>query len=256
MKLNTIGKAVEIIHTIQRAQRPLSIKEIAEAMGFNKSSLHHHVKTLTTLKFLQRDGETRKYDIGLGLVQAGQSYLRRIDVKERARCYLEELSRSVRESVHMVVLDGARATYVDRVDGEDRAHSLRCACLLGVQVDVHSTAAGKVLLAHLDRSALERIVDELLLRRVTEHTITDKGALLRDLSLVKSRGYALNVEEHVLGVHAVAVPVFNHHERCVASISVSCAVRAVPQKRLETEVLHKLHAAGRKISAAMGYTPQ
>ncbi len=75
LKLNTIGKAVEIVQTMQRAKRPLSIKEIAEAMGFNKSSLYHHVKTLTTLKFLQKDADTRKYDIGLGLVEVGLSYL-------------------------------------------------------------------------------------------------------------------------------------------------------------------------------------
>ncbi|MCG8479584.1 MAG: IclR family transcriptional regulator [Spirochaetales bacterium] len=256
MKLNTIGKAVGIIQTIQRAKRPLSIKEIAEAMDFNKSSLHHHVKTLTALKFLQRDKETRKYDIGLGLVHAGLSYLRRIDVKERAHSYMEELSRNVRESVHLSVLDGDRMMYVHKVEADCRPRTMRCSCFIGVKTDLHSTAAGKVLLAHLDRTALDHIVADLSMRRVTAHTITDRATLMDDLNVAKRRGYALNLQEHVLGMHAVAVPVRNHYSQCIASISVACPIEAVSQETLETEILYKLQDTGRKVSTAMGYVPK
>ncbi len=122
-----------------------------------------------------------------------------------------------------------------------------------MKTDVHSTAAGNVLLAHLDHASLEHIVTGLSMRRVTEHTITDKEALSRDLRVVKSRGYALNLQEHVVGMHAVAVPILNHDAQCVASISVACATRAVSRTTLETEVLHKLRDAGLKISTVMGY---
>ena len=115
-KLNTIGKAISVLETIQSANRPLSIKEIADAVGLNKSSLHHHIKTLTRFGYLQQDPDTRKYDIGLDLVRVGQAYLQRLDVRKRGHLFLEELSRQLNETVHMLVLDRDQAVYVDKVD--------------------------------------------------------------------------------------------------------------------------------------------
>ena len=116
IKLNTIGKAIAILETIRDAKHPLSIKEIAEAVGLNKSSLHHHIKTMTEFGYLQQDPDSRKYDIGLNLVRVGQAYLQRLDVRERGHLFLEELSRQLNETVHMLVLDNHEAVYVDKVD--------------------------------------------------------------------------------------------------------------------------------------------
>lgn len=256
VKQNTIGKAVGIIETIQRANRPLSIKEIAEALGQNKSSLHHHVKTLTALKYLQKDEETRKYDIGLSLVQAGQSYLQRLDVRERGHFYLEELSRNLSETVHMLVLDGTEAVYVDKVDVNHQPGSLKCSSFIGLRTDVYSTAAGKVLLAHLERGSFENVLGSLTMKPVTEYTIVDRAALIKDLDVVKGREYALDIQEHALGMQCIAVPVLNHHSQCVAAVSVSCSTAVVSLETLENEILHQLRDAGRKISMAMGYLPK
>ena len=251
--MNTIGKAVAVIETIQKANRAMSIKEIADILGYNKSSLHHHIKTLTELGYLQRDEESRRYDIGLNLVRVGQSYLQRLDVRERGHFFLEQLSRQLSETVHLLVLDKNEMVYVDKVDVNHQPGALKCTSFIGHRTDVYSTAAGKVLLCYLERGAKDQILDHITLAPKTEHTITTKAGLLDELERVKNQGYALDLEEHARGLQCIAVPVMNMHSQCIAAVSVSCPTSLISRETLEGEILTQLKVTGRQISVAMGY---
>jgi len=254
-KLNTIGKAISVFETIQSARRALSIKEISDIVGLNKSSLHHHIKTLTEFGYLQQDPETRKYDIGLNLVRVGQAYLQRLDVRERGHLYLEELSKTLNQTVHMLVLDNNEAVYVDKVDVNHQPGALKCSSFVGLRTDVYSTASGKVLLSNLEPSSLDGVLQSINLRTITPHTNTDISVLKQELLLTKERGYGLDLQEHSLGLQCIAVPILNLHSQCVAAISVSCPLTTISTEVLENEVLETLRETGRKISAAMGYIP-
>lgn len=255
VKLNTIGKAIAIFETISRANQPLSIKDIAESVGLNKSSLHHHIKTLTEFGFLQQNEETRKYDIGLNLVRVGQAYLQRLDVRERGHGYLEELSKQLNETVHMLVLDNHEAVYVDKVDVQHQPGALQCASFIGLRTDVYSTAAGKVLLSNLERGSLDQLLATLELTPKTDFTVTDVNAFANELIDVKEQGYAVDLQEHALGLQCISVPVLNLHSQCVAAISVSCPITTISTETLKTDVLEKLRETGRKISGTLGYMP-
>lgn len=255
MKLNTIGKAISIFETIRSANRPLSIKEIADVMDLNKSSLHHHIKTLTGFGYLQQDPDSRKYDIGLNLVRVGQAFLQRLDVRERGHLFLEQLGKQLNETVHMLILDHTEAIYIDKVDVYHQPDALRCSSYIGLRTDVYSTASGKVLLSNLERGSLNAILKNIRLHSITPYTLTDITELEKELVLTKERGYGLDLQEHAQGLQCIAVPVLNLHSQCVAAISVSSPVATISRETLESEVLGKLKETGMKISAAMGYMP-
>jgi len=252
-KLNTVGKAIAIIETISLAARPLSIKEISETMGLNKSSLHHHIKTLTENGYLQQDSETRKYDIGLCLVRVGQSFLQRLNVRESGHRYLSTLSDTVGQTVHMLVLDGAEAVYVDKIDATRGA--LKFSSYIGLRTDLYSTASGKVLLGHQEPAMLAQILPQINMVPITSATNTDMDVLLAELVETKARGFGLDQEEHERGVQCISVPVFNQASQCVAAISVSRPIATASAESLETEVLHHLQATALEISRSLGYTP-
>lgn len=252
-KLNTIGKAISIFEAIRSANHPLSIKEIADTVGQHKSTLHHHIKTLIEFGYLQQDPDSRKYDIGLNLVRVGQAYLQRLDVRERGHLFLEQLSRQLNETVHMLVLDHDEVVYVDKVDVNHQPGALKCSSFIGLRTDVYSTASGKVLLSNLEHGALNAILKNIQLNPITPYTLTNVTELEKELVLTKERGYALDIQEHALGLQCIAVPILNLHSQCVAAISVSCPIVTISREMLESEVLEKLKETGDKISAAMGY---
>ncbi len=254
-KLSTIGKTISILETIVNENRSLSVKEIADILDLNKSSLHHHIKTLTEHGFLQRHAETKKYDIGLNLVRVGQSYLQRVDVRERGHYYMEQLSRDLGETVHLMILDGSEIVYIDKVDVNHQPGDLKCSSFIGLRTDVYSTAAGKLLMSYLERGSLNDILRNIKLKQITKHTIVNKSALRNELAVTKTRNYALDIQEHALGLQCIALPILNQHAQCVAAISVSSAVAKVTIQALETEILGKLRETAKKISIAMGYNP-
>ena len=255
MKLNTIGKAIAILETIRTAKHPLSIKEIADVLELNKSSLHHHIKSLKEFGYLQQDPTSRKYDVGLNLVRVGQAYLQRLDVRERGHALLEELSKQLNETVHMLVLDHNEAVYVDKVDVNHQPGALQCSSYIGLRTDVYSTASGKVLLSNLEQGSLDNILQNLQMQQITPYTLQTVKELEQDILLTKQRGYALDLQEHALGLQCIAVPVLNLHSQCVAAISVSCPITTISKTMLEHEILEKLTETSRKLSTSMGYIP-
>ncbi len=253
MKSSTIGKAISVIECLRVANQPLSLKELADLTDLNKSSLHHHLKTLTKLGYLQQDIGTRKYDIGLNLVRAGQAYLQRLDVRERGHLFLEQLSNQLNQTVHMLVLDRNEIVYVDKVDVNHHPGALKCSSFIGLRTDLYSTASGKVLLAFLERGAQQEIMANLELLKLTDYTITDKSSLAQELELTKARGYGLDLQEHTLGLQCIAVPILNANSQCIAAISVSCPTAVVSPDELVTSVVDVLSDTGQKISKTMGY---
>jgi len=119
---------------------------------------------------------------------------------------------------------------------------------IGRVLPVHTTALGKVLLAHLPRKAALDVIAEQGLRRSTPKTIVSKSKLLAELAMVRKRGYAMSDEEAVLGIRSLSLPIFDGVDGVRAAVSVNGS----PQEEVwaDLEWLVKLvKAAARDISA-------
>ena len=227
--------------------------QYCQASELHQSSLHHHIKTLSELGYLKQDLESRKYDIGLKLVRVGQSYLQRMDVRERGHAPLEQLSRELNQTVHMLLLDGHKIVYVDKIEQQYNPGALRCSSFVGMHADIHSTASGKMLLSQLDETAQTRVLEQISFSPTTPYTITNLDSFKAELAQTKKRGYGLEVQENSIGLQCVAVPILNLNGECIAAISVSSQVALVDQETLEGPIVCKLLEAGQKISAEMGH---
>jgi IclR family acetate operon transcriptional repressor len=71
------------------------------------------------------------------------------------------------------------------------------------------------------------------LTRFTERTLDTPTRLRRDLELVRERGYAVDDEEHAVGLRCVASAVFDEHGQPVAALSLSGPGARVDEARLE-----------------------
>jgi DNA-binding IclR family transcriptional regulator len=155
----------------------------------------------------------------------------------------------------MMVLDRDELVYIDKVDVNHQPGALKCSSFIGLRTDVYSTASGKMLLSHIERGSLEELLNNLNMQPLTEYTLTKKSELREELTRTKERGYALDLQEHVIGLQCIAVPILNMHSQCIAAISVSGPIATISKDTLETEILQHLKETGYKISLAMGYPP-
>jgi DNA-binding IclR family transcriptional regulator len=84
---------------------------------------------------------------------------------------------------------------------------------------LHSSAGGKCYLAGQSRLELESYIKGGL-AAPTSNTITTRSRLLRELSDVRKRGYAVAYEEVAIGASALAVPVSDSSGAVVAGLVV------------------------------------
>ncbi len=253
-KVNSVGKAILVIETIYNAQRSLSLKEISTELGMHKSTIHHLISTLMEFGFLAQEPETRKYNIGLHLIEIGQAYLHQLDLRSIAHPFLERLAMAAGETVHLLILDHNDVVYIDKVENLSQPTALRCSSYIGRRTNAYATAAGKVLLAHLSESTLQEYLTYQKLTPKTEHTITNPQELLKQLQKVKENGFALDLQENEVGLQCVGAPIFNREAKCIAALSISGPISRMDLNRIKQNLLPLAKETAAQISTALGYS--
>lgn len=119
---------------------------------------------------------------------------------------------------------------------------------------LHATAAGKSILAHLPRAEVKSILDETGLRRYTQNTVTDREELFEQFETIRGRGYAVNREEHIKGLSAIAAPVTTPDDEVLGAISVADAAHRMQGQWFEDELPKLLLGIVNEIELNVAYS--
>lgn len=215
--LGSVRNAARVLRAFSHADQELGVSELARRLGLGKSTTHRLVATLEAERLLEQDPATGKYRLGLALYELGTTVAEHVDLHQASLPVLTTLRHQTGEMVHVAVLDGLEAVYVERLESHYMLPVFR---RVGHRLPAHWTSSGKVLLAALPRPELERRLKGIALDARTSHTITDHAALLRELDEVARRGWASNVEEGELGVTSVGAPLRGADGTVIAAVTV------------------------------------
>ncbi len=199
--VQSVMRAFEILEIISDGGGEMGISDIAAIADLPLPTIHRLLRTLV-LRGYAHQTPRRRYALGSRLIPLGE----RAGGSLGALCrgVLTDVVRQVDESASVAMFDLNRAMYIAHVPSK---HSMRMFTVIGHRAELHATGVGKALLSLLpDDEALSR-VERVGMNAKTPRTITDPEDLLRELHLVRQRGYALDEEEQEIGVHCVAVPI-------------------------------------------------
>jgi IclR family acetate operon transcriptional repressor len=217
-----LDRAVAILRAFETAES-WTPTEIAQLLRLSPSTAQRLMQGLAHHRLLEQDAESRRYRLGMTTAILGRSALGRLQGSSTAKL-LERLRDTTGEGVSFGVPGDGVAQVILRVHSRQ---ALRVEPSTFDAAPRHICVLGKLLMAH---GALP--VDGLTepFERFTENTIVTYDALHADLALTLARGYAVADEEAMLGVRAIAVPVFGDGEqRPWAAVSVFApAVRFGP----------------------------
>ena len=201
-----VQKAFQILKVVAEAKKGLGLSELAHMLGFSKSSTHGLIQALVLTGALEEDPQTRKYYLGPTVVELAFRSWNYMRVTERAQPILEKLRDQIGETVFLGVLSKSRGTIVATADA---LKPLKISSPPGTSIPLLAGAVGKVFLADLNRDQAKRIISETGLHPYTEKTITSAAVYLEELKRIEQQGYALDDEEYLPGVRAVAVSLGN-----------------------------------------------
>jgi DNA-binding IclR family transcriptional regulator len=218
-------------------------------MELSKSTIYGLVNTLVAKGYLEQNVQTKRYRLGIKLFEFGTLVLKRMDLRNEAKPFCEELVSKHNATVHLAAHYGDEIVYIDKVDAPG---AMIVYSQTGKRAPMHCTGVGKAILAFLSDDEMIRFLAKGDLQKYTEHTITDPEELYRELRRVRTCGYAVDNEEIETGLRCVAAPIFNHLNQPVAAISVSAPTVRLPLEQIEA-IADDVQYHALQISQRLGY---
>jgi len=246
--LQTIQKAGELLALFDREHADWGVREVAVKLKMAKSSTHDLMASLAQLGFLNKTADNR-YRLGWRLVTLSETLLATTELLKEARPVMEELAAQYQETIHLAVLDGTQAVYVDKLEGKQAVRVELTS--LGARLYAHCSALGKVLLAYRSEEDVKRIIRTAGLPGFTPNTITNEDDLGQALAKIRKQGYAYDLEEILLDLCCVGAPIYNHTGQVIAAISMS--LPAFRFRRSQTEYRDAIVRTAKIISERLGY---
>ena len=242
----TLVRGLEVIEAIAAGSNTLA--RLEETLDLTRSTLHRLASTLVELRYLTFTPRVG-YALGpkmmeLGFLASQQSSLQRV-----ARDHLEKLATDIGDTVHLGVLDGMRALYLDKISGRRR---IEISSRIGERQPLRSTGLGKALILD-DEEAQWRSYYKYEDERGQRYSV-DLNEWLRRMRQYAADGYAFDIEENEDRIRCVAAPIRDASGRIIASLSVSSAAQYMNDERM-VRLAGDIKGTAEAISRELGWSP-
>ena len=230
-QVRSLTRALSILQHLAASSDGMSLTQISEAAQLPPSTTHRLLTTLEAERFVRPDPNGGLWRIGVAAFFVGAAFARSRDTLMLVRPYLRRLMELSGETANLFVESDGEAICIGQIESR---HAMRAITGVGGRVALNASGAGKAILAHLDPARRERLLDELARQGNEQGAALDRAAFTAELDRVVTEGYAIDNEEHAIGLRCVAAPIFNEFGEVVAAVSISGPSARIPETRLPT----------------------
>jgi DNA-binding IclR family transcriptional regulator len=247
----SLERGLDVLEVVEAEGGDIGVREIARRLALSPTIVQRMVTSLARRGYFDRNAENARYRLGYRALALGANNEHGSDYIGTARRELELLARGQSLNGFIAVLHGGRAVYLLAVQAEGPV-AIKVAP--GSEMPLHSTAAGKVLLASQSDAEARRLLGHGKLPAITPHTITDPAAVVTSLAKVRKQGFATVAEENIRGVLSVGAPIRDRTGKVLAALSVAFPKYLDASQTLQTVTPLVVEAAQRASRAAGGAT--
>lgn len=223
--------ALRIVEVLANSAEPLALTALARRLGTNKWKISRHLHALRKEGFVVQDEATERFEPGLRLFAIGVSLSGRKALIAGSKPAMRALQSKVRLPVSLVGLVQDKAIVLDGVSENDPL-----AVVIGISLELHSSAHGKVALAFGPDYLLEQVLSQPLFVH-NDKTITDPAKLREEIAEVRERGWAASLEERKKGLTSIAAPILSPNGTYMGSLGILYFGTAKPTNEHINELL-------------------
>lgn len=211
--VEAVERAVGVVNALKTLDGA-GVTEVAEFLDMSKSGAYKQLSTLVESGFVSKHGN--EYRLSYRFLMMGEyvkanSQLYRIGAAE-----VDKLADKSDYFAYLAVLGHDHAYCIHTAKGED---AVVPNLTVGKQIPLHSSAAGKAILAALSDEQRSRFLTEPLALK-TEHTLIDPDDLSDELTKIREDGIAYEDEEHVLGIRGIGAPIVPEGDTVVGAVGL------------------------------------
>jgi IclR family pca regulon transcriptional regulator len=244
--VNSLARGLEVISAFTRARPKMTLSEIARATGMTRATVRRFLLTLVREGYAEKDDKL--FSLKPKVLELGYSALSSMGILEVAQPVMNELSRSLQESVFVAVLTGDHVTYIARAASE---RVVNISITIGGRAPAHAVSTGRVLLAAETQEAFHRYLDRVKLEKRTPNTLTSKVKLRSEIDRVRLEGYSIVDQELEIGLGSISVPIRDGQGRVLAALNVGCPSARRTVSDMKTLILPELTDAAQTITRGL-----
>ncbi len=250
LEMKSLARGLRVLGCFTTQAPEWGAAELARAIGVDRVMAWRTLRTLCAENFVTQDPVTKRYRLGIRVIELAGSVLANLDPFAEAKPHMAALWQETQETVRFILRSGTMIVVANVLECPQ---SVRIVGNMGRRVPMYCTAAGRVFLAFGSETLRQEALKGPLVAQ-TVHTLTDPNAILAQLKLIRRDGVAIDEEEMTEHASAIAVPIFNRgvHEPAACVAVMGPSVR-LTRARLEA-LMPRMRNVGRSISQALGCT--
>ena len=243
--IQVIERMMSLLDALADSPEPASLKQLAATAELHPSTAHRILAAMSHARFVERQNNST-YRLGIRLLELGAIVKSRINLREVALPFMQELHEEIGEAINLGARRDDEIVYLERTSS---GRSLvRVVYLVGGRAPLHLTSLGKLFLANDGMQKIRDYAKRTGLPGKTPHSLTTVSALEKELEKVRRHGIAYDDEEAELGLKCVAAPIHDDEGNVVAALSVSA-----PADRHDPNWIPLLKQAADSVSHALGF---
>lgn len=246
--IQSVKRAVYILERLASSKNGATASEIARELGVNRSTVFRLMETLIEAGYVRQSTLTKRYHLTMKLFTLGSNLLDEMDIRSHARPVLESLQKETGHTVHLGLRDQNEVVYIDKITG---TNPIQMYSRIGRRAPLYCTGIGKAILAFMKDDEINQFLKNTKLIKFTPNTIVDSSKLWEEIKKIREKGYALDNEEHEIGIRCVAAPIFDYSNEVIGSISLAAVVITLGDKSIE-EFADKVMQAAKTVSDLLG----
>lgn len=242
--INSLEKGLNILKKFSVDKPELTLSELAKENDMTLGTAHRYLLTLKELGYLAHDSESKKYILTAKVLSLGFSFLNSLELRKLVFPYMIQIAKEFNLGSRCSVLEGTEIVFIEHLRSKE---IVNLEFAIGSRLPAHCTAAGKVMLAFLDEKRSRELINEMKLVPLTPYTITKKRVLMKELQVIRERGYATSNQELALGFRGLAVPIFRN-SKVEAALGLLIPCQRAEFNGLDTVYIKKLLEISEKVS--------
>ena len=246
--ISAVVTTLSIIEAMADYGEPIGVSDLAKIISANTPRTYRHLRTLVDQEYVMQDADTDKYFLSLKLFHLGQSIAANTSFVNEARKIMPSLRQQTGQTVSIGQVEEGGVRILEILKHRS---DIEIATPPGTLFDFHSSAQGKVAMAFGPQSLLNKVAKKSL-KRYTDHTCTDAESLRFEVAKVAQKGWAVAPEEALMGINALAAPVFDAAGGLAGTITIVGSIQHLPAKP-STDVVAAVQNAAAQVSARLGF---
>jgi len=243
--IQVIDRMMSLLEALAVHPQAVNLKQLAHITALHPSSAHRILNVMVE-KGLVDKLEPGTYRLGLKLLQLGSLVKARLNIRNEALPFMQQLHHDLGETVNLSLRQGDEVVYVERT-ASGRA-MMRVVQIVGARAPLHITAVGKIFLADAGDEEASAYAARTGLPAYTKTTLDSEKALLEELVRVRKKWIAFDNEEAEKGVSCIGAGIRDADGALIAGLSISA-----PSDRFDRAWAQKVKDTADAISADLGY---